>query len=49
MTKPATREQIAGVLRSIDGVLEQRRKPRRSQPWLEQADDESPAEQPCAA
>ena len=42
LTKPATREHIAGVLRSIDGVLEQRRKPRRSQPWLQQA--ESPAE-----
>ena len=47
LTKPATRDHIAAVLRSVDGVPEeQRRGSRRLQPWLHHepnAEDEAPA------
>lgn len=49
LTKPATREHIATVLRSVVGVTAEgapKRKPRRSQPWLvtEPAQEGAPAE-----
>jgi CheY-like chemotaxis protein len=41
LTKPATRDHIAAVLRSVDGVPEERRGSRRLQPWLHYEPDKA--------